>query len=119
VRRSVAALALAGWTAFVWLTRIRNAARDGDSLWPYLVSVSFLVLAIGVLATLGRDRRWVLALVVSTLVVWPVRLVDIVFLSDDGAGFVAVHAAIGLLSIGIAVVAGREVARSRRLASAA
>jgi len=119
VRRSAAALALAGWTAFVWLTRIRNAAADGDSLWPYLLSVSFLVLAVGVLATLGRDRRWILGLAAWTVVVWAVRLVDIVILSDHGAGFIVVHAAIGLVSVGLAVVAGREVIRARRLASAA
>jgi len=113
VRRSAVALALAGWTAFVWLTRIRNAARDGDSLLPYALSVSFLVLAFGVLGTLGRDRRWIVALAAWTVVVWPVRLVDIAA-SDHSAGFVAVHAAIGVLSVALAALAGRAVWQERR-----
>jgi hypothetical protein len=118
VRRSAAALALAGWTAFVWLTRIRNAARDGDSLLPYALSVAFLVLAVGTLATLGRDRRWVYGLAGLTVVVWPIRLFDIAFGSDHGVGFILVHVAIGLVSVGLAALAAREVVRARRLASA-
>jgi hypothetical protein len=111
-------MAFAGWTAFVWLTRIRNAARDGDSLLPYALSVSFLVLAIGVLGTLGRDRRWILGLAAWTVVVWPVRLVDIAT-SDHGAGFVIVHVAIGGLSIALAGLATRTIRHQRRAARAA
>jgi hypothetical protein len=116
VRRSAAALALAGWTAFVWITRIRNAARDGDSVLPYALSVAFLVLAIGVLGTLGRDRRWVLGLAVLTVVVWPIRIVDIAA-SGHSIGFVVVHLAIGAISIALAVLAYRESRRAAALAA--
>ena len=115
MRRS-AALALAGWTAFVWITRIRNAARDGESVLPYALSVAFLVLAIGVLATLGRDRRWVLWLAAVTVVVWPVRIVDIAA-SGHSIGFVIVHVAIGAVSVALAVLAVRESRRARALAA--
>lgn len=111
----MAALALAGWTAFVWLTRVRNAARDGESVLTYALSVAFLVLAVGILATLGRDRRWVLGLAVLTVVVWPVRIVDIAA-SGHSVGFVVVHVAIGAISVALAVLAVRE---SRQTAAVA
>ena len=97
----------------MWLTRIRNAARDGESVLPYVLSVSFLVLAVGVVATMGRDRRWVLALAAWTVIVWPIRLVDIAA-SSHGAGFVVVHVAIGAISIALAIVAARSVWTARR-----
>jgi hypothetical protein len=115
VRRSAAALAFAGWTAFVWITRIRNAARDGESVLPYALSIAFLVLAIGILGTLGRDRRWVLGLAALTVVVWPIRIIDIAA-SGHSIGFVVVHVAIGVTSIALAVLAYRE---SRRVAALA
>jgi len=106
VRRSFVALVFAGWTGFVWLTRIRNAARNADSVLAYAMSVAFLVLAIGIVATMGRDRRWVFALAALTAVVWPIRLVDIAA-SHHSLGFVIVHAAIGMLSVGLAAFAVR------------
>ena len=98
---------------FVWLTRVRNAARDGESFLPYALSVAFLVLAVGVIATLGRDRRWILALAASTALVWPVRLVDIAT-SDHGVAFVVVHVLIGAVSIALAVAAARSVWTERQ-----
>ena len=110
MRRS-AALALAGWTAFVWITRIRNAARDGDSVLAYVLPLVFLVLAIGILGTLGRDRRWVLGLAALTVVVWPIRTVDIAA-SGHSIGFVIVHVAIGAISVALAALAYRESRRA-------
>lgn len=96
------ALLLALWSLFVWGVRIRNA----DDVGPILLSLSFVVLAAAVLATRGH-RGPTLALAGWTAAVWAVRLVDILLLSDHGAAFKAVHAALGAASIALAAVAWR------------
>jgi hypothetical protein len=111
------ALALSAWTLFVWLTRVRNAAGDdqlsgtGKAL-TYLLCLSFLVLACLLLEATFREparRRPVVAvLAVWTTAVWIVRSAQIAT-DGHGAGFVAVHVGLGVISIvlaGLAVRAG-------------
>ena len=115
---------LAGWTLFVWLTRVRNVVGDDDlgtggRVAGLALSASFVVLAALVLTGLGR-RPEVLAgatraLAAWTVVVWLVRGVDIA-LGDHAAGFVVVHLALAALSIvlaGLAVRALRPADRTR------
>jgi hypothetical protein len=126
-----------GWTLFVWLGRIRNAMNDpaladGGRVGPVLLALSFVVpaLVLGVLAVLARPgagwddhgtrsrlRAGVLVLAAWTTVVWMVRMADIAFGGDHPAGFIAVHCVLGVLSIGLAILAvraaGGPVPRSR------
>jgi hypothetical protein len=95
---------LAAWSLFVWGVRIRNAAGD---LGPTLLSLSFVVLAVAVLVSRGA-RPPTLALAGWTVAVWAVRLVDIAVLSDHEPAFVAVHAVLAVVSIGLAAAAVRS-----------
>jgi hypothetical protein len=76
--------------------------------------VTFVLLAVAVLVTRGRDRRAVLGLAGWTLGVWVVRAVDIAFLSDHGAAFVIVHVVLAVVSVALALLAARAVTRSAR-----
>ena len=109
------ALLLVAWTLFVWLTRVRNALGDDDlstagKAGALVLSASFVVLAGLVLDATVRhgDRRAALVALLGlwTVVVWPVRVVQIAA-ANHGAGFVVVHVALGVLSIALAAVAVR------------
>ncbi len=115
------------WTLFVWLTRVRNVVSDDDvgvagQLWGLAISASFVVLACHVLWCMTRQRERLgvatLALAGWTVAVWIVRGVDIAT-GDHSAGFIAVHLALGLLSIALAALATRSVVRLRDGFSAA
>lgn len=106
---------LAAWTLFVWLTRARNAVGDDDlstrgKVGALALSASFVALAGFVLHAVVRaqDRRrpLVALLALLTVVVWPVRAVQIAGASH-GVGFVVVHVALGIVSVGLAVLAVR------------
>ena len=89
---------LALWTLFVWGVRIRNA--DG-SVGAIALSVALVGLAALVLLT--RSNGFVVVLLAgTTILVWLVRLVDIVLLSDHGAAFKVVHTVLGLVSLVLA-----------------
>ena len=118
-RPRTAALVAAGWTAFVWATRVANAVGDDDAgageiAGSVLLAVSFLTLAALVAFTAVRRRellfRSVLALSVWTVAVWAVRTVDIVG-SEHGVGFVVVHLALAVISVAACVWALRELGR--------
>lgn len=109
------AATLAAWTLFVWLTRVRNTVGDDGSSTAgraasLALAASFVVLAVFVLDSLrpgDRHRRARVALLALwTVLVWPVRSVQIAT-ADHGAGFVAVHVALGAISIALAVIAVR------------
>lgn len=115
------AVLLAGWTLFVWLTRVRNAVGDDDlsgaaRIGTLLLSASCVVLAAVSLAGLRAGpaslRRAVGALGLWTVVVWPIRAVGIA-LGGHGAGFVVVHLALAASSIGLAAWAWRAVGSRR------
>jgi hypothetical protein len=106
----VAALVFAGWTAFMWATRIRNAFGDddlsaGDRTLAVGVALAFTLGALAVVLAALR-RRWldltVRVLAAATVVYWPVRVVQIV-LADHGAAFTLVHAVLGVVSVALAL----------------
>ena len=118
VRRRPRPIALlAGWTLFVWLTRVRNVVGDddlgtGERLAGLALSASSLALAVVVLVALVARPAWlgpaVRTLAAWTVVVWIVRGASIA-LGDHPAGFVVVHLALGVVSVGLAVAAVRAL----------
>lgn len=116
---TVVPAALAGWTVFVWGTRIRNIARDGGSALSLAVASALVVLAVLVAVSLLRDgtpRSAVPALAAATVIAWAVRTPQIL-LGDHGTAFRVVHTVLALVSIALAVAAVRSD-RSRALATA-
>jgi hypothetical protein len=120
MRRRPAALALVGWTFFVWTTRIANIWRDedlstGEQVGRTALALSFTLLAVAVLVTLWRgsavaSRVAVGALAAWSVAVWVVRDVRIA-LGDHDAAFVVVHVVLGVVSVGLAALAWREARR--------
>lgn len=120
-------LALAGWTLFVWIGRIRNLAQEPGPIgeagrWSLVGSIVFTVLGLVlVLAIVAARfgpvpvpiRSVVGALGVLTTGVWVVRAVEIA-LDDHPAGFIAVHLVLAVVSIGLAAAAWRAVAPHSR-----
>lgn len=118
-RNALLPAALAGWTAFVWGTRIRNIARDGGSSLSLVVALALVVLAVAVAVSLVRagEPRWAVpALAVATVAAWAVRTPQIL-LGDHGAAFTIVHTVLAVVSIALAVAALRSD-RSRTLTAA-
>jgi hypothetical protein len=125
MRRRPFAIALVGWTFFVWTTRIANIWRDealdgGDKLGRTALAVSFTVLAIAVVVTLWRRAERASLVAVGALAgwsvaVWVVRDGRILF-ADHDVSFKVVHTVLAVVSIVLAVLAWRE---ARRLASPA
>lgn len=126
------------WTLYVWGQRIANALGDDalagwDLAAPLLLSASFvlpaLVLAVAwlVRSRAGRDPRphptgargplvtATVALAGWTTVVWVVRALDIALTSDRGAAFIAVHVALGVVSIVLAALVSRAVTAAPHL----
>jgi hypothetical protein len=125
MRRRPFALALVGWTFFVWTSRIANIWRDealdtGEKLGRTGLAVSFTLLALAVVVALWRRAPSAALLAVGalaawTVVVWVVRGVSILLADHDGA-FKLVHVVLGVVSIVLAALAWREARRvpSRR-----
>lgn len=93
----------------MWVTRIRNIARDGGSPVSLLVALALVVLAVVVAVSLVRagQPRWAVpALAAATVAPWAVRAPQIL-LGGHGTGFKVVHTALALVSIGLAVAALR------------
>lgn len=107
--------ALAGWTTYVWGTRVRNIARDGGGSLSLLVALAMVVLAMVVAVSLvrGGTPRWAVpALAAATVAAWAVRAPIILF-GDHGAAFKIVHVGLALVSVALAVAA-RRAAGDRR-----
>lgn len=104
--------AFAGWTVFVWGTRISNILGDegasGVSRVVDLVIAGGLT-ALGLATAVAAWRRrpsWPLpSLVVATALVWAVRTPLIVFDADHGGAFKAVHAGLAVVSLALALAA--------------
>ncbi|MGH2669555.1 MAG: hypothetical protein ACRDH5_10680, partial [bacterium] len=85
MRRRPFALALVGWTFFVWTTRIANIWRDealdgGDKLGRTGLALSFTLLAIAVVVTLWRRAERASLVAVGALAGWSV----VVWVVRDG-----------------------------------
>jgi hypothetical protein len=123
MRRRPAALALVGWTLFVWTTRIFNVRGDadldtGEKLGRTGLALSFTLLAVAVLAALWRGSARarlvaVGALAAWTVAVWVVRDIRIVA-ADHDVAFTVVHVVLGVVSIVLAAWAWREATRTAR-----
>lgn len=102
--------ALAGWTAFVWGTRVRNVLRDGGGSLSLVVALALVALAVVVAVSLvrGGAPRWAVpALAAVTVTAWAVRA-PAILAGDHGFAFKAVHTALALVSVGLAVAAVRS-----------
>ncbi len=99
----------AGWTAYVWGTRVSNIVRDDGYTVDLVLAGALAVLGVAVAVTTWRRRpRWPLAmLVVVTVATWLVRTPLIVFDPGHGVAFKAVHAALAVVSIVLAALAWR------------
>jgi hypothetical protein len=115
-RRSIAPIALVAWTFLVWTTRIRNIVGDdeltgGERSGRLALALSFTMLGAVVAWAWWRRAAWlrpaVLVLAGWTIGVWSTRMVGIAA-GDHDAAFIAVHAVLGVLSVGLAAVACRH-----------
>ena len=106
--------ALLGWTAFVWLSRIRNVVGN-DDLSPsgealrLVAAATFLALAgLGLWAWMRRGvepARATLALWLLcgwTIGYWAIRGIGII-IDDHSLGFTVVHTVLMTISIGLAI----------------
>jgi hypothetical protein len=120
MRSRTPAFALAGWTLFVWATRIRNALGDdelsgGEKAWAVGVATAFTLGGLAVLIAALRRVRLVPAvrvLAAVTAVYWPIRVVQIA-LADHDAAFVVVHTVLGVVSVALAAWAWAQTTAAR------
>ncbi len=114
------ALALVGWTFFVWTTRIGNIWRDaaldgGEKLGRTGLALSFTVLAAVTLVALWRRAEPATQLAVGALAAWSVLVWVVrdarILAADRDLGFTLVHVVLGLVSIMLAALAWREARR--------
>jgi hypothetical protein len=113
------------WTVFVWANRISNAWSSTEETTSAKVISSVLAAVFLAFAIAGAviwyrlrshplDRTSAAVLVgfaVLTTVVWVVRIVAIVA-ADHSVGFKAVHVALGVISIALALPVAREARAS-------
>ena len=111
------------WTFVVWVGRIRNVVDDdeltgGGRTVRLVLAAVFIVGAVVVAALLPaaarragegveRLRTAVDVVAAVTIAVWAVRGAGILLDEDHTAGFKAVHTALALASIGLALLAWR------------
>lgn len=100
-----------GWTLFLWITRLRNVFGDdelssGERIIATLIALAFLGVAVSVPILARRANRWfprvMRFLATVTIAWWSVRLVTNL-VSDESAGFKAVHTVLALVSIVLAI----------------
>jgi hypothetical protein len=108
----------AAWTVFVWGTRIDNVVSDGGAAGALVIAAGMALMgaAVGIAAFLRRPAAVatvVLALGGATVVVWAVRTPMILLDGDRGAAFKLVHAALAVISVGLALAALRRVRGER------
>ncbi len=109
------AFLLCGWTLFTWTTRVPLLLRDhalsasgkAVALLPVLVFViGAATTATAVARRLDSAGQAVLALAAWSIVYWPVRLA-FVLTNDHKLGFYVVHALLGVIAVGLSVLAAR------------
>jgi nitrate reductase gamma subunit len=112
----------AGWLAFIWITRIRNAVDDHTSSTAnhavaYVLSAICLAgaLAIAVVAWKRLTTRGATAVVAGVALahigIWVVRGIQI-SISNREFAFKAVHVTLGIISVVLAVMLIRSVRSS-------
>lgn len=119
------ALALAAWSGFVWVNRLRNLQADPD-VAPLDEAVSLVLsglsLTLALVAVVLVVRAWrsggpsvdaiergsYLTFAGWTIAVWVLRVIDIV-VSWRSLGFVAVHVVLGAVSMVLAANLWRSV----------
>ena len=123
LRRRWPILAFAAWSAYVWVTRISNAwaATSEETTSAKVIStVSAGVLLVGVVAAIAilvraRTRAFAAAEVLVlrvfvglTVVVWAVRVPQILLDAEHNAAFKVVHTALAVISVGLGVLTWRR-----------
>lgn len=120
--------ALAAWTLFVWVNRVRNIAVDdelvgSDRIIRFVLSGGFVVLGAAVIVGLILARSlpelpsWTktagLVLAFYGIATWLFRGVDIA-VGDHSLGFIIVHLVLGVITIGLSLLALRSLKYSSR-----
>jgi hypothetical protein len=125
----------AGWSAYVWATRIRNAVGD-DKLgrftraWTLSLSLAFVAVAVVTAALCWRtarssgsrlrfdlaSRRAVAALLGATVLVWALRVPFIVADHSRDVPFKVVHITLAVISVGLGLAARRSVEATATMA---
>lgn len=121
-RRLLWPTALVGWTLLTWVARLPLAWRDDElstaakvlatlpvTVFFALAVAAGLALAVDRRVTTGRGRLTVRLLAGWSIAYWVVRL-PIIAVNDHPGGFVAVHAVLALVAIGLGVAALRTAA---------
>ncbi len=110
----LAVYAFAAWTVFVWTTRARNILQDDGSTLDLVLAAALATLGVAVALTAWRARDRLAPVlagaVAATLVSWAVRAPMILLDGDHGAAFKAVHTALALASVALALAAWRTTA---------
>jgi hypothetical protein len=113
---------LAGWTLFVWVSRVGLAWSDdslttGEKVLGTLPPVLFVLLALATAALmLGRDTgrrpelfgRLATGFAGFTAVYWALRL-PFILVNDHPGGFKVVHTVLAVVSVALAVAAWRAL----------
>jgi uncharacterized membrane protein len=111
---------------FVWgIVRVRNIMGDAElasseRTWPLILAASLwvpaAVLLIVLVVTVIRKKPFgkaatvgVAVLGVWTTLVWMVRAFDIALVSNRELPFILVHLMLGVISVGLAVLAARAL----------
>ncbi len=106
--------AFAAWTVFVWTTRVRNIVEDDGSSLDLVLAAALAVLGVAVALVAWRARARqapVVAVAVgATLLAWAIRTPMILLDSQWGAAFKAVHSALAIVSVVLALAAWRTTA---------
>ena len=113
------------WSAAIWLSRVRNILVDsslaGSAKLVWLVPA--VIFGLGGLLALslwwwGRvpgvganPERVLAAVLLATVAYWPIRAL-FVLLDGRSLAFQAVHLVLAVVSVGLALVAGRRLLRT-------
>ena len=109
------------WTVYVWTTRIVNAwSASDESTTAKVISTASAVVLLGLGIAVARvlvvararamtagESRLVMILAAGTIVVWVVRVPQLL-LDDRGAAFKVVHLVLGAISVGLAALSIRR-----------